>query len=522
MICYLSRPNILDLGRRKARWKAEAYLGAAPRVCTNETSARRSRVPTVVPGYVPSPGEQSYPVGETATTNNTHINDINTDRHVGNGEQRLPETGGNDRRGVVVMDRDGLGADGHQEGRKKKRRTRGRTKFASLNMRGYGSAGAPTANEKWMRINQLIRDQKIAVLCLQETHLTNERIGNLNDLFSTTMKVIGSPDPENETGARGVAFAINKRIVMTDELSVTTIIPGRAICLNFKWTNDSAINIMNVYAPNNMTENEHFWREIEENVRERRTRRPDIVMGDFNVVEESMDRLPPRGDREGAVEALQRMVNDFGISDGWRRNNAREKAFTYMQTATGSQSRIDRIYATEDMIKCAEDWEITGPGIHTDHRLISVSLANYRKPGLGKGRWAFPNVLLNDGEFTKTMKELGRELQRNIEELRQRNQEKNPQTIYLKFKADLKDAARKRAKALIPKLDRKIEAMKDDVRELLEAENPDKHRVAILQDKITRLEIKRFDRKRRAVATKDWLQGEAMTKYCKSTSSRLH
>ncbi|KAI0719406.1 Endonuclease/exonuclease/phosphatase, partial [Cerioporus squamosus] len=405
------------------------------------------------------------------------------------------------------------GGGGNRHGRTPKRRTKGRIGIASLNMRGYGTTGPHAAGEKWLRINQLMRDQRIAVIGLQETHLNADRIASLNELFGATMKIFGSPDLDNETGARGVAFAVNTRIVSTEDLSMEPIVPGRAAILSFRWTGDRVARVLNIYAPNATAENETFWETVMERVRASRLKKPEALLGDFNVVEEAGDRLPPHPDQVDAVDALRRLTGYLRVSDGWRVNNPREKAFTYLQTATGSQSRIDRVYVTEELMRRAEDWTISGPGFPTDHRVVSVSLANYKAPGLGKGRWALPVAILSDGEFARTLRQLGLKLQGDLGSLGVRSLENNPQKLYHTFKCDLKNAARKRAKSLIPKIDRRITALEDNIKCLLESPDPDEQGVAILQERLAKLEIRRFDRKRRNVATRDWLQGETMTKY---------
>ncbi len=406
-------------------------------------------------------------------------------------------------------DGDGAPQNPRESGRRKKRRTKGRIIIASLNMRGGNGA----TGDKWLRINQLLRDEKIAVIALQETHLTDERRENLNELFKASMRIYGSADPVNATGARGVAFAVNLRIVAEEDMTMKTVIPGRACTLNFRWTGERVMRILNVYAPNNHAENEAFWTMAGEKVRDMSGRNPEIVLGDFNLVADSRDRLPPRGDPEQATESLGRFMRTLGLTDGWRENNPTMRAFTYLQTATGSQSRIDRIYVTPELMRKAEDWNHSGPGFPTDHRVVSVSLANYKAPGMGKGRWALPQVLLGDGEFAKTMREMGMKLQNDMMSVTSRTEESNHQKLYQAFKVKLRDAARKRAKALIPKIDRKIQALKTDIEDALGAEHPDEQSVAVLQDKLMRLEVKRFERKRRAVATKDWLKGETMSRY---------
>ncbi|TFK84937.1 DNase I-like protein, partial [Polyporus arcularius HHB13444] len=472
---------------------------------------------------------------ENATANNTTETYTHTDRTLGNWNTRLSGAGDGERDGAASTVRDSPGADGRtgnaslthnqpargnpatggqeapRQGRKRK--SRGRVLIATLNMRGFGTSGPAAMSEKWMRVNQILRDKRVAVLGLQETHLTIDRIHELNDLFGATMRVFGSPDPENPQGARGVAFAVNTRIVDLTDLNMAEIIPGRAAALNFRWTGDRKVCLLNVYAPNSPGENGVFWSELEQRLRGGRTRKPEIVLGDFNLVEDALDRLPTHGDQSGAVEALGKLMAYIGVSDGWRVNNPRERMFTYLQTATGSQSRIDRIYVTDELMRMSEEWLVTGPGIVTDHRMVQVSLANYKAPKVGKGRWALPRAVLMDGTFAGTMKRLGMELQTELNELTERTSQRNPQILYGNFKEKLRNAARARAKALIPKIDRRIEALEEDMRSLLGRPEPDEHDVAILQEELVRLETKRFDRKRGRMATKDWLQGESMSRY---------
>ena len=130
-------------------------------------------------------------------------------------------------------------------------------------MRGYGPITDGEVSDKWMAINQVVRENKIAVLALQETHLTAERVEALNNIFASTLHVLSSPDPTNQTGARGVAFVLNKRLVGETEYLHNEIVPGRAILLNLQWRNNQPLKILNVYAPNNPRDNEDLWTSLE-------------------------------------------------------------------------------------------------------------------------------------------------------------------------------------------------------------------------------------------------------------------
>ncbi len=382
-------------------------------------------------------------------------------------------------------------------------------------MRGYGEGGSNAPPDKWLCINQVVRDGRIAVLALQETHLTPERKDNLNALFGATMHILASYDPTNARGARGVAFALNKKLVNTDEATIVEIEAGRAAILAIPWSRGSKLRILNVYAPNDAGENQNFWERRADELDRRKYTRPDLLLGDFNIVEDAIDRLPPRQDAGEAVAQLQRFRIAAGLVDGWRTREPTRRVFTYLQTSTGSQSQIDRIYTSRAILRNANEWEEAGPGFPTDHRMVSVAIENLETPYMGRGRWAMPQSLLTDKPFLDTLHAMGTQLTKDLDLCGTRHTTTTPQKLFAQFKDEIRTAARTRAKQSVPRLEKQITDLKKDLRETLNApERPDmKTHAAILQDKIAQLEIRRFGQKRRAVATNDWAKGETICKY---------
>ncbi|KAI1781819.1 Endonuclease/exonuclease/phosphatase [Ganoderma leucocontextum] len=401
------------------------------------------------------------------------------------------------------------GHNSRSRGGKRKLRTRGKLRVATLNMRGFGPTVQNDCSEKWMRINQVVRENKIAILALQETHLTAERIESLNRVFASTLKIVGSPDPVNQTGARGVAFVLNTRLTGDLRVEHREVVPGRAIQIKYHWKNNTPLKLLNIYAPNAPRENDDFWKQLRGLWDQNPASKPDLMMGDFNLVESSDDRLPMHWDDQEATNALRdlRLVGD--LTDGWRNENPRNREYTYMQMSTTSQSRIDRIYVTKQLESKTTDWEIRESGIQTDHRMAITAIANYRTPHIGKGRWSLPKTLVNDQIL------MGKEELRIIVT---RTTEENPQAAYSRFKKEVVTEARRRAKQRMPKLERKIKRAKKDLRTTLADEHAPEceatqRQAAMLQDQITKMEIQRFDDRRAQVAARDWLEGETISKY---------
>ncbi|KAI0712112.1 Endonuclease/exonuclease/phosphatase, partial [Earliella scabrosa] len=405
-------------------------------------------------------------------------------------------------------------------GNKQEFRTRATIKIGTLNMRGNG-VNPDGRGSKWLCMNQLVRDEKLAVLAVQETHITKQKAEELNSLFQASLKIVVSPDPTNPTGARGVAIVLNKRLIKCDEVKTEEIIPGRAIYAIVPWSRGMFFTFLAVYAPNDRTENEMFWGELQDRLESKAV---DVMAGDLNVVEYAIDRMPVREDDEAPVGALKELCACKALKDEWRTRNLQERLYTYRQSATGSMSRIDRIYLSDRVRKGAVEWELKHPGFATDHNLFACTMINRSMPFVGRGRWRMHSMLLTDREFLTEVKERGIKLHATINGIVQRDEIVNVQTLFAAFKDEVKALAKDRAKKRVPKIDKKIKRIKDDLAQTLremqrshEMDEPHldrlKENAGILQEKIAELETKRFGYKRAAVAARDWIEGETISKY---------
>lgn len=397
-----------------------------------------------------------------------------------------------------------------------------------VNMRGAGPSRADGTPDKWMCINQVMREHRIAVLAVQETHLSIERIERLNVMFKGSLKVFGSPDGVNPTAVRGVAIVINKKMVDVTGMVCVPLVQGRAVMVVVPWSRGVEIAVVGVYAPNNHAENAAFWRRLDTALAGRRV---DIMAGDYNMVENSIDRLPARNDPGDVVVALQEMCGRRHLRDEWRMWNPRTLEYTLMQDATGSQSRIDRVYVNTHFRKNVVDWETCGPGFLTDHRLVLCKLANRNEPYKGRGRWKVHGMLLLNGEFFKQVKGRGMKLVLDLARTTLRTEENNIQTMFAGFKRDVKDMAMKRAKERVPKIDKRIALLKEDLKTTLAGAVPSGRikkgdavvtEAAVMQGKIAELEVKRFGNRRLMVAARDWLEGERMSKYWMKTNCAVN
>ncbi|KAJ7093327.1 hypothetical protein B0H15DRAFT_776734, partial [Mycena belliarum] len=218
-------------------------------------------------------------------------------------------------------------------------------------------------------------------------------------------------------------------------------------------------------APNAPAENAAFWITIREYFENRPNQnKPDVMGGDFNIVEDPIDRLPPRADNTAAVDALDELKTYLGLVDGWRKTFPTTRAYTYYQSEAqgGAQSRLDRLLVKRGTFEHTFEWEMQTVGIPTDHRMVSLKLTTEDAPSIGRGRWVWPAHLIHDPVLAKYIHEKGLQLQESIEELKdheERDPEHNTQVLWMNFKKDIGDKARERAKIVIPKITKEIASL---------------------------------------------------------------
>ncbi|KAI0303267.1 Endonuclease/exonuclease/phosphatase, partial [Russula brevipes] len=308
---------------------------------------------------------------------------------------------------------------------------------------------------------------KTAILAIQETHLTQGRLKTLCTRYKKNLEIITSADPEAPGRKAGVAFVIDKNKIDPEEITTRALIPGRALWLKLKWLDSSVLTMINVYAPTEKTNHPLFWEKIERERRRLQLPRPDFVLGDFNVIEDAIDRAPAHLDNTNAVEALRNLRMNWGIQDAWRRASPNEREFTYRATVNGTniKSRIDRIYAASEHHQHLFEWHIGCTTVPTDHWMVQTKFAPKDAPKIGKGRWTCPPALLNNDELLRQIEVKGHQLQHDLDTLaneRTNRGDANPQTLWEAFKNDIKETIKTHTRTTLNKISTRIQALEKD------------------------------------------------------------
>lgn len=192
------------------------------------------------------------------------------------------------------------------------------------------------------------------------------------------------------------------------------------------------------------------------------------MLGDFNIVEDSADRLPPHHDPQGAVSSLASLKSYLNQIDGWRRENPTDINFTFRTESGSLKSRIDCIYIQEDLHNYTNNWRIERTGIHTDHLLTYMNIINPWLPHQGSGRYAMPAFLLKHEPLKIKIREIARKYHSAIQDAKmRRTPEYNPQTVHKGLKRDIISVTRQYAKCLTAKIDRTIMNLEKDRQHIL-------------------------------------------------------
>ncbi|KAJ3480915.1 hypothetical protein NLI96_g8028 [Meripilus lineatus] len=186
------------------------------------------------------------------------------------------------------------------------------------------------------------------------------------------------------------------------------------------------------------------------------------------MVEDSIDRAPHSNRDTITAPALQQFRIPMGLRDGWREMNPTQKEYTFLDFQ--AQSRLDRIYATNGVIKNATNWEIQETLIPTDHKMISVQVIDRKSPYIGKGRWTIPPYILEDRNLQLEIQIMGQELERKLL-TGQRTEQSNPQTLFQTFKEQIRIAAKERTKNKIPKITQQIESLEAKIKQVQQDPN---------------------------------------------------
>ena len=200
---------------------------------------------------------------------------------------------------------------------------------------------------------------------------------------------------ENDTYA-GLTFVISKNFEVTDQHEIEK---GRIYQIRCESTlmSDVKYNIVGFYGyPSDYStaQRNRLISKVKESLKVDET---NILMGDFNFVEESIDRSNRKPDCSVTakdslvIKEWKAVKNTFDLNDTFRNINPQIRRYSYVAKNKKSKSRIDRIY-----ISGSEAGKVLKQNFKEtpwdDHKIVVVELS--QSMDRGPGQWALNTDLL--------------------------------------------------------------------------------------------------------------------------------
>jgi endonuclease/exonuclease/phosphatase family metal-dependent hydrolase len=336
-------------------------------------------------------------------------------------------------------------------------------RIATLNLKGRNDKDKKS---KWPTLETMMRKQRILVLGIQETHLNDEEAEKVKTMCPK-LEIINNGIHKNK---EGVAFVINKELANNMTWDQTTLIEGRASRLKIKVEEERGLDVIVIYAPNNDNEKANFFETLKEKLEQEKELENVIIMGDFNCVEQELDRFPHRKDDEKVTKNWLKIKKKHKLIDGWRVHNELNKSYTYMQPASNSMSRIDRIYLNDEIYPYGYNWSHINSAKLSDHDMVAVDILKSKLPYIGEGLWRMNQDELNDERVKKATDEVLKRTEIEMKRIIEENEE-TIQEVWAEAKEDIKRLTIEAKKIRQRNLEKKKEKMKKEIDEKLKEIN---------------------------------------------------
>ena len=376
---------------------------------------------------------------------------------------------------------------------------------------------------KYKNVATMMRKNNIAILAVQETKLDDTEA----DKIQTENPRLTIISNGKDTNKEGVAFIINNDLMNNRKWKHTKLIDSRASRLEIDWTEDNGIDLIVSYAPNETKEKIKYFKSLNNEIEKIKDWTETILMGDFNFIEDAIDRQPQYTDDKRIIEEFNKIKKNHKLVDGWRLMNPDTHGYTFTQDGTNSMSRIDRIYIHKDLFIQSYNWDIVTSGLLSGHDIVTVSIIKKNLPFIGKGIWCLSDDTTEYKPFRDKARKALMQMQERIEE----NSNK-VQTDWRDTKAELKKIAieemKKRTNQLHNKKKSLTNKVVEDLKKLKErtiteaTATKTRKEITESRQQLKELEEEQIKRMQQKAQAKYKMLGEANTKYWFRLNKKLH
>jgi exonuclease III len=204
-------------------------------------------------------------------------------------------------------------------------------KIGSLNMRGRTfTTGRAKGKDKTGTILKWMRDKKISVLALIDTHWSDEKEERVKETYRKHHFYCS----HESTNRGGIAFVIDERNEKPKDVVFRTITPGRTAEIEIRYEHQT-LHVVTAYLPNAKQEKIQALRALRHDLEQMADRNNIILTGDFNMVESDIDRNPQHSDEPEVTWEMIRLKAALNLVDGWRDSHKEEIDSTWKGNTSG-------------------------------------------------------------------------------------------------------------------------------------------------------------------------------------------
>ena len=254
------------------------------------------------------------------------------------------------------------------------------SKFISLSSRGFDKRF-----QDYLLDNLRLTSD---VFCIQETQISNPSV------FNTFADAWRGPCFWSPTIGKqaGVLVCVNESFHGTIQTWKRDT-SGRIVSLLLDLDGFN-VNLLNIYAPTNLTERKVFFETLHQFFLPSDSR---IITSDFNCYEHQLNKF---GGNFVPVTYLSDFRPPFSLCDAWRRLHPRLRQCTWFNSDFSIGSRLDKFFVSNSLMPSIISCEIS-PCVFSDHDLVCLSIQPNGNISHGPGLWKFNSSLLSDSAFTE-------------------------------------------------------------------------------------------------------------------------
>ena len=256
----------------------------------------------------------------------------------------------------------------------------------SLNVRGL------RRKTKRKQVFSFLKREKYDIVCLQETHITDDIADEWKNEWRDGF--VFCPGTSKSCGQ---VILLNKSI----EENFTVVMSTQRILAVAIKIKDKPTLVCNIYAPNENTEKEIFFKELQNKIKD--AHYDDIVLcGDFNcVMNNDEDIISGEKHNNNSIKELNNLVASCDLYDIWRLFNPSIKEYSWSKKNPFIARRLDYIFTSSKILDMSSECRLISVPV-SDHRgcLIRLQSSDIVR---GKGYWKFNNSLLKDHDYVQKM-----------------------------------------------------------------------------------------------------------------------